>query len=333
MLLLLRIFVFSGWILSHTFSILFLNSYNIFRSCSLGEASNSTSSANLKLVRQSWSWSLKYIPISFSCAIVEFRPSESIEGPCWTASWTADHLAPFLSGCRKCCSLRLSVQMPFGLCISSSGGWCNRVRCCNSWGRPKLICGWWNRTPSWSRLSLSTFWFSTRDISAQSSCTLQSGLFSGEIFWSQPDLPLVSGRALGIIFRTEPSRTVCTTKAMSKSGGSHWRSPRIPFLCITFIFTLFHSSSVKLFLFMISLKICLTISLVSSSHALMSTARTPLLSGDLPFLSLLIADCNSSVVISEILVVSSVMLWCTSMLLLFSSSPNSCSDSSWSLYS
>ena len=49
---------------------------------------------------------------------------------------------------------------------------------------------------------------------------------------------------------------------------------------------------------MISLKISLTISLVSSSHALMSSALIPLLSGDFLFLSLLIAVRNSSVVIS-----------------------------------
>ena len=52
---------------------------------------------------------------------------------------------------------------------------------------------------------------------------------------------------------------------------------------------------------MISLKSCLIISLVSSSQALMSSARIPLLSGDLPVLSLLIALCSSSVEISGIL--------------------------------
>ena len=70
-------------------------------------------------------------------------------------------------------------------------------------------------------------------------------------------------------------------------------------------------------LFIISLKSCLTISLVSSSHALTSSARIPWLSGDLPFLSLLIAVCNSSVVISGIPAVSPVLLLCTSVLLLF----------------
>ena len=55
---------------------------------------------------------------------------------------------------------------------------------------------------------------------------------------------------------------------------------------------------------MISLKSCLTIFLVSSSQALTSSARIPLLCGDLPFVSLLIALCNSSVVISSILVSS-----------------------------
>ena len=121
-------------------------------------------------------------PCLFSFAIVEFRPSVSIEEPCWTAGWTAGHLAWFLFGSRKWCSLRMSVQMPFGLCTSSSGGWCNRDRCCKIWGRPKLTNGWWSRTPSWNQLSLSTFWFTTRDISAQSICTLQGGLLSGRIF-------------------------------------------------------------------------------------------------------------------------------------------------------
>ena len=48
-----------------TFSVLFLNSHNIFRSCSLDVANSSTSSANLRFVRQSWSWSLRHIPIPF----------------------------------------------------------------------------------------------------------------------------------------------------------------------------------------------------------------------------------------------------------------------------
>ena len=57
------------------------------------------------------------------------------------------------------------------------------------------------------------------------------------------------------------------------------------------------------------------------------------LSGDLPFLSLLIAVRNSSVVISGIFVISLVLLLCTSVLLSFSFSPISCSDSSRSLSS
>ena len=129
------------------------------------------------------------------------------------------------------------------------------------------------------------------------------------------------------IFRTESSRTVCTTQAMSKSGGNHSQSPRL-LSCVSLLSSFFQSSCVNPFRFVISLKTCLTISLVSSSNALMSSARLPLLSGDFAFLGLLIAVCNSSVVISGILVISSVLLQCTSVLLLFSSSPNSCSDSS-----
>ena len=62
---LLRIFALSGGILSPTFSVAFLNSHIIFRICSLEVANSITSSANLKFVRQSRSWSLRYIPIPF----------------------------------------------------------------------------------------------------------------------------------------------------------------------------------------------------------------------------------------------------------------------------
>ena len=99
-------------------------------------------------------------------------------------------------------------------------------------------------------------------------------------------------------FCTVLSRTVCTTLAMSISGGSYLHFPHhSPFLCNTFIFTFFHASGVNSFCLKIWLKICLTISFVSSSQAVMSSARIPSLSGDLPFLSFLIASCNSSVVI------------------------------------
>ena len=104
---------------------------------------------------------------------------------------------------------------------------------------------------------------------------------------------------------------------MSRSGDSYQHFPHL-LLCIRDLksyrrerqnnFTSFHASGVNSFRFMISLKICLTMSLVSSSHALMSSARIPLLSGDLPFLSLLIAVRNSSVVISGVLFSSSH--WC-----------------------
>ena len=94
---------------------------------------------------------------------------------------------------------------------------------------------------------------------------------------------------------------------------------------VTFIVSFRQASGVNSFCFTIPLKICLTTSIVSSSHALMSSALIPLLSADLP-LSLLIAVCNSSVVISGILIISLVSLFCTSMLL-------SCSFSSFFLFS
>ena len=70
---------------------------------------------------------------------------------------------------------------------------------------------------------------------------------------------------------------------------------------------------------MISLKSCLIISLVSSSQTSMSSARIPLLSGDLLFLCLLIAFCNSSVVISNILLSSLVSCSKSSLVVLVKS--------------
>ena len=86
------------------------------------------------------------------------------------------------------------------------------------------------------------------------------------------------------------SCTVWTTLATSRSGGSFQHFPHLLFLCITFILTFFHASGVNSFCFMISLKICLTISVVSRPHALMSSSLIPLLSGDLPFFEFV--DCS-----------------------------------------
>ena len=61
------------------------------------------------------------------------------------------------------------------------------------------------------------------------------------------------------------------------------------FLWIIFIRTLCHVSGVQLSCFNTSLKICFTIPFVATSQFLMSSARIPLLSLALPFLSLLIA--------------------------------------------
>ena len=66
-------------------------------------------------------------------------------------------------------------------------------------------------------------------------------------------------------------------------GGSFLTFSTSPCLCITFILTFFHASGVNSFCFLISLKFCLTISLVSSSLALVSSALIPVLSADSPF--------------------------------------------------
>ena len=80
---LLRIFVLSGWILRPTFSVAFLNPHNIFRVCSLEVANNITSSANLRFVNAVVIVVAQvYAHSFFLFAIVEFRPSVSIEEPC-----------------------------------------------------------------------------------------------------------------------------------------------------------------------------------------------------------------------------------------------------------
>ena len=110
-----------------------------------------------------------------------------------------------LFGYRNFCSLRLSVPKPSGLCISSSRSWCCSGRRCKIWGPPKLIGERWNRMLSWSRPSLSTFWFPTHGISVLSYCMLQCGLLSGRIFWIQPDLQLIYCQALGTFLITDLS--------------------------------------------------------------------------------------------------------------------------------
>ena len=54
---------------------------------------------------------------------------------------------------------------------------------------------------------------------------------------SKPDLPLVLGRVVGIIFRTESSRKVCTTQTMIISDSSYLHFPR-HLSCVTLLFSL-----------------------------------------------------------------------------------------------
>ena len=120
-------FVFELMVLSPTFSNTFLKFHIIFRICSLEIANCITSSTNLKFTRT----------FLFSFVNVVFRPSKSIEALRWTAAWTSDLLAYILSGCRKCCSLCVSMSKPSALCISSSGDWRTRDRRCKIWVSPK----------------------------------------------------------------------------------------------------------------------------------------------------------------------------------------------------
>ena len=214
---LLRIFVLSGWILSPTLSVAFLNSHIIFRICSVEVANSITSSANLKFVRQSRSWSLRKIPKSVLQTLYFFLHSV-LKGCVEQQAGHRISLFRSFVGSRNFCSLRLSVPKPSGLWKSSSGSWCCSGRCCKIWGPPTLICERWNWMPSWSRPLLSTFWFPTHGISVQFFCMLQCGLLSGRIFWIQPDLQLIYGKALGIFLVTDLSRTVCTTRGNEQIG-------------------------------------------------------------------------------------------------------------------
>ena len=125
-----------------------------------------------------------------------------------------------------------------GLCTISARNGCNHVRYRKIWGRPKLICGWRSRTSSWSRLSRPTFWFTTHGISDQSFCASQDGLLFGKSFWIPPDLPLGFGQVLDTICSTVLSRTVCTTLAKNRSGGSFQHLPRV-LCCVSLLFSLF----------------------------------------------------------------------------------------------
>ena len=89
---------------------------------------------------------------------------------------------------------------------------------------------------------------------------------------------------------TESSRTVCTTQAKSISGGSFQHFQHLQFFVSRFYLHFLPGVKREFILsndFVEDLSHhffrCLTISCVSSSQALMSSARIPSLSGDLPF--------------------------------------------------
>ena len=73
---LLSIFVLSGWIPRPTSSVLALMSHNISRNFPSDVENRSTSSANLRLVRQSSVLSLSLMPFLFSCYFTRLFSSE-----------------------------------------------------------------------------------------------------------------------------------------------------------------------------------------------------------------------------------------------------------------
>ena len=222
LLWLLRMFVLSGWILSPTFSVASLNSHIMFRICSLEVANNITSSANLRFVRQSWSWSLRWIPIPlFFCNrwISSFREYWKIVlnnrldsgSPCFDPLW----MSKMLLSSSACTDAFWSlVYLPQEADVAV-------IDVARFEGIPNLFvrdgierlheinC----RCPHFDSPLMALLF--NQSVCCKVVCCLV------RFFWSQPDLLLVSGQALGIIFCTELSRTICATRAMNKSGGNY----------------------------------------------------------------------------------------------------------------
>ena len=89
--------------------------------------------------------------------------------------------------------------------------------------------------------------------------------------------------------RQDSRKTVCAELARYKSDDSFGHLLRSLFLQIISIRVLCHVSGVQLSCLNTSLKICFGISFVTLSQVLISSARIPLLSLALPFLSLWIS--------------------------------------------
>ena len=103
------------------------------RICSLEVANSIRSSANRRSLGSLVLGRSSKFPFLSSFAIVVFRFLMSTAVPCWTASWTSDHLAWNLFGYRNFHSLRLSVLTPSDLCKISPGSWRTRDRHCKIW--------------------------------------------------------------------------------------------------------------------------------------------------------------------------------------------------------
>ena len=100
----------------------FLKSHIIFRICSLEVANNITSSANLKFVRQSRSWSLSFFPFLFFCQHFFFLQRVLKHCVEQQAGHLISLLRSFLDVENFALFVCLSVPKPSGLCFSSSGG-------------------------------------------------------------------------------------------------------------------------------------------------------------------------------------------------------------------
>ena len=129
-------------------------------------------------------------------------------------------------------------------------------------------------------------------------CTPPDGPEFGRIAGSLPGLPAARRQGLDTVCCTQALRIICTISVQCKLGGDFpllysailWSTMRI----------LRHVVGVEFSCFSTLMRICLIISFVVSSRALMSCARITLLSLALLFLRLSMAACTSFFVNSGI---------------------------------
>ena len=198
------VFVIPGCILSSTFSVPRLKSHNIFWSCSFEEANKSTSSANLKFVRQ------------FMIVVSQAHTHSSFLLPTWNV---------FFQG-----FLQNNVEEQARQRVTVFGSFLDLEHVtffvCQYCGFLVVVqfsqeVGVFMLVRQDLRASQITFWYPTRGFFDQSSCTSLDGLLFGKTFWTPLDLLLGIGQVWDIVCCTVLSLTVYTAQAENISGGSY----------------------------------------------------------------------------------------------------------------